>query len=78
MLVTVLKDVLKLLNNSFINKTAAVFKDIDRLLGSISKRGETWKGRKSHQIVENLSRASEKLQAALEDTKVDKDMAMFI
>jgi hypothetical protein len=50
-LVVVLKDVLKLLNNSFINKTAVVCKDIDRLLGVPSKRGETWKGKKFHQLV---------------------------
>lgn len=65
MLVVVLKDVLKLLNNSFISKTAAVCKDIDRLLGPLSKKGDTWKGKKSHLIVENLARASEKLQTAL-------------
>jgi hypothetical protein len=56
-LVAVLKDALKLLNNSFINKGAAVYKDIDRLLTVPAKKGEA-KGRRSVQIIENLSRAS--------------------
>lgn len=53
-LVLVLREVMKLLNNSFINKAASVCKDIDKIL---SKQTEG-KGRRGEPILENLSRAS--------------------
>jgi hypothetical protein len=63
-LVDVLKEAFKLLNNSFINKAAVVHKDIDRLLALPNKKADP-KGKRGVQIIENLSKASEKLQAAL-------------
>lgn len=63
-LVDVLKEALKLLNNSFINKAAVVYKDIDRLLTLPTKKSDS-KGKRGKQMIENLSRASEKLQIAL-------------
>lgn len=53
-LVLVLREVMKLLNNSFINKTSSVYKDIDKIL---HKQSEA-KGRRGQPILESLSKAS--------------------
>lgn len=49
-LVDVLKEAFKLLNNSFINKAAVVYKDIDRLLTLPTKKNDT-KGKRGVQII---------------------------
>lgn len=52
-----LREVLKSLNNSFINKAALISKDIDKILQPLLSK-KTQKGKKAQLILQNLEKAS--------------------